>query len=537
MPKSLPTPSADTKSVQELVRLLVAGRIRVPIYQRDLEWNASDVHSLFDSIYRGFPIGSLLLHNRPAAAATLQLGPLTVHAPESTSAFDVVDGQQRLVALAASLARPEPIPTTPDDPYVVYFDPVEEKFAGPPPDGQIPSTWVPLPALADGSTLTEWVFNWRHAHDANLRGKVFAAGARIRDYKIPLYSVAVADDDADVLREIFNRVNSSGKPLKWNVIHDALYGARRTSPSPSTIPEVIASLAELGVGRMDEDEVLRCLIAFEGLDVTRSYKEHERERPRFLEGTAAHALPTLRRVLGFLRDHAEIVHLRLLPRSTPLSILTRFFRLHAEPGARSLELLTWWLWRGVFGNKHFDERTLQRRGVAEVNDDEEESVQRLLRAVPEVDPMNLTLPDRFDARAAETRIALVALTSLRPRDLESGRPVDVAELIERSDLEAFRRLTGHSNGPEDRILLPGTGRARAAVLAHLEVPNRSRDILASHAIPMDATRYLKGGEPDGFLRGRRERLTEVVRELAIRLTGHGRSARPSIAHLLKGASA
>ncbi|MBK9757166.1 MAG: DUF262 domain-containing protein [Nannocystis sp.] len=61
---------------------MTSGRIRVPVYQRSLQWDASDVLSLFDSIYRGFPVGSLLLHHRSAApATTLEFGPITIHAP------------------------------------------------------------------------------------------------------------------------------------------------------------------------------------------------------------------------------------------------------------------------------------------------------------------------------------------------------------------------------------------------------------------------------------------------------------------------
>ena len=69
MPKVLPKLTADTRSVSDLVGLVTSGRVRVPVYQRSLQWDASDVIALFDSIYRGFPVGSLLLHHRSAAPA------------------------------------------------------------------------------------------------------------------------------------------------------------------------------------------------------------------------------------------------------------------------------------------------------------------------------------------------------------------------------------------------------------------------------------------------------------------------------------
>ncbi|MCA9641815.1 MAG: DUF262 domain-containing protein, partial [Myxococcales bacterium] len=102
MPKPLPVLVAETMSIPELVGLVTAGRVRIPVYQRGLVWKASDVLKLLDSVYRGYPIGSLLLHQRPGPAKRFELGPLVIHAREEQHALDVVDGQQRLVSLTAS---------------------------------------------------------------------------------------------------------------------------------------------------------------------------------------------------------------------------------------------------------------------------------------------------------------------------------------------------------------------------------------------------------------------------------------------------
>lgn len=537
MPRTLPSPIADTKTVRELIDFVVRGRIRIPVYQRDLQWTKEDVLSLFDSIYRGYPMGSLLFHERPAKARTFELGPLTIHAPEQHAALDVVDGQQRLVALSASMRRPDPIPTTPTDNYVVYFDARSEQFLSPPKHGKIPDTWVPLTQMADPSKLSEWVFNWPHARDEQLRRVVFEAGSRLREYKIPMYTVRVDDQDVELLGEIFHRINGSGKPLKWPVIHDALYG-QTGAGEPATLPELAKALTELGMGRLDEDTLLRCLVAFEGKDVTRSPEEHHRANPEFLAGTAARALPTLRRVLGFLRDHGKIPHQRLLPRTASLTVLTRFFRLHPEPCERSLDLLTRWLWRSLLATKLFDERTFQRRGVSEIDEHEEPSVQRLLAFLPRDDPYTFAYPTRFDARAADTRVVLLALSSLSPRALDSGQPVDVAALIEAADRDAFRPIvSGRSelhSSPANRILLPGTGAARTQLLDYIESAACTDTVMTSHAIPLP-TRFMLRDGPEHFLSQRDILLRNVTSAFGAKLAAWGRSDRPSIAHLLESA--
>ncbi len=107
------------------------GVVRIPSFQRPLKWRTVDVLALFDSIYRGYPVGSFLLRKGAAPAATLEIGPLSIDGPETQEALWVVDGQQRLIALTAGLSRPRPVPTTPVDVWVVYFDAGEADLRGP----------------------------------------------------------------------------------------------------------------------------------------------------------------------------------------------------------------------------------------------------------------------------------------------------------------------------------------------------------------------------------------------------------------------
>lgn len=98
-------PTATTLDVERLARWAWEGRIRIPHFQRPLRWQRDDVIKLFDSIVRGYPVGSLLLWHRPAPKETLQLGALRIHAPKMADALWVVDGQQRIISLANSLHR------------------------------------------------------------------------------------------------------------------------------------------------------------------------------------------------------------------------------------------------------------------------------------------------------------------------------------------------------------------------------------------------------------------------------------------------
>lgn len=529
-------PVARSEKVEDLVEMVYRGRVRVPSFQRGLKWDSSDVQALFDSIYRGYPIGSLLFYQRPAEAESIRVGPLKIGAPEEPKAWWVVDGQQRLTALTACLARSVPLPDRPEaeDHYVLYFDVDAQEFRPPPKTGEIPTTWVPLPKLLDASELTEWTFGWKHGGDADLRRRLFEAGSRIREYPVPLY---VIEADLDAATQIFYRTNKAGKPLKWEDVHKALFAGERSSPS--TLSDLGDELELVGMGRLSEDRLLTALFGLRGLDPTRTLGEHYRQNPTALENAVQEVLPVLRRVLSFLRRDAEIPHLRLLPKPILLDVLTRFFALHPEPSPRTRILLARWFWRTVLGAGAFDDRTLRRSGIKSIEEgDEEASVQKLLGLV---DPKRLTpfeLPGSFDGRSDASRIVLATLAHLGPRHLETEQPLDVATLLEEQDNGAFVQIVRTSGvegtrGAANRILHPKGFRAKRLLLARRAAPLFGVSIPASHAVSYQALDLLAEDDLPGFLAARADTLTETVRGFAERMAAWEHSDRPSIDYLLR----
>lgn len=528
---------AETKTVEELINQVKRGLVRIPSFQRPLRWKAEDVKLLFDSIYQGYPIGSFLMRRAKANAATINYGPVQISAPDLDSALWVIDGQQRLTALTAGLGRDEKnIPKTPDDNWVIFFDAQDRSFHIPPRNGYIPSTWIPVPQLLDASILSEWVFNWEHGADSSLRKSVFEAGTRIRQYEIPLYIVETDEDE--LLRDIFYRINDSGKKLKWEEIHDALFG--RQIEKPSTLDELSDELSTLGMGRPPENQLLSAIIAYKGLDVTRSISEHYRRDPEVLKNAVKDTLPALTASLNFLKTYAMIPHLRLLPRSIPLVVITKFFGRFPEPNERTLNLLVRWTWRTLFSIKLVDERTLLRHSLNKIGEhDQEKTVQELLKVIPKERDSDYVLPRRFDARAADSRIFLVALNFRKPLDLETENLIDVANLVEKHDLNAFRKIVSRgdetTHSPANRILLPpyydiNLEKKLVDLFSRGLV---TQAVLNSHCVSIEAIKLLKEGKKNQFLELRNEEIIKTVNELEIRLAAWDSNDRPSIRYILE----
>lgn len=63
-------------SIRVLIDHILGGRIRIPAFQRGFVWDAERVAFFMDSLYKGYPFGSLLLwRTRNQLKAERQLGP------------------------------------------------------------------------------------------------------------------------------------------------------------------------------------------------------------------------------------------------------------------------------------------------------------------------------------------------------------------------------------------------------------------------------------------------------------------------------
>ena len=99
-------PKIDT-TVGNLVEMIRNGELRLPEMQRRYVWPATRVRDLLDSLYRGYPSGTILVWETEREMPIRDLA-----VPQSDSPFKghkmLLDGQQRLTSLS-SVLRAEPI--------------------------------------------------------------------------------------------------------------------------------------------------------------------------------------------------------------------------------------------------------------------------------------------------------------------------------------------------------------------------------------------------------------------------------------------
>ncbi len=94
-------------NVGDLVDMIGRGELRLPEMQRRYVWTATRVRDLLDSLYRGYPSGTILVWETDQAQPSRDLAVLQAESPFSGHRL-LLDGQQRLTSLFAIL-RGEPI--------------------------------------------------------------------------------------------------------------------------------------------------------------------------------------------------------------------------------------------------------------------------------------------------------------------------------------------------------------------------------------------------------------------------------------------
>ncbi|WP_415951153.1 DUF262 domain-containing protein [Streptomyces sp. KLOTTS4A1] len=543
-------PSAFTYDLEDLVTHAWNGKVRVPHFQRDFRWGTQDVIRLFDSIIKGYPIGSLLLWVRRSPAEELTLGRLTIDAPPSEETLWVVDGQQRITSLANALH-----PKGNDfAPFSIYYDLARREFIAQPKTRE--PQHIPLPVLFDLKVLLSWF-----RKDGQDAVEYFDEAERVakvlRQFKVPAY--LVRQDDEKILTDIFDRMNNYGKRLSRAEIFSALFaGPEDGHEDRLSLSRIADRVAErTGFGTIDDDTVLASVLARRGPDPARDirneFEESGRRTVREFPGedrdTAyAEGEEALVRAVRFLQTEAGVPHLSLLAYRALIVVLARFFGHFPEPSENTLRLLRRLYWRvAVSGPAVFKGsftqvgRSLSKRIT---QGDEQGSISGLMAAMADA-PTTAPNPVRFKTNEATAKVILSAWWSLRPRSLVTGEPFDAQDLStllgdQTTAAMAAHRVFSRGLTPQqqllaaNRLFLPSDTDPVDEIPVLLSTKPVDLDeetweaVLASHCVDGSMVEALLQGDRSGFLTLRQERIAVQLQDFLQRMAEWDYEDTPSL---------
>lgn len=524
-------PAAFSLTVRKLLGRVLAGEVRVPPFQRPLRWGPKDVVKLFDSILKGYPVGSLLFWKQKLPSdEQLRIGNALLNVPESADGWYIVDGQQRTTALAASLLELDHRGNTT---WNLRYDPLSNEFLHGPADASQLKTQVPLSALGDLRRLSRWLRECQL--DDVSQERVEEVQQRLLDYEMPAYLMET--DDGEALRGVFARLNSTGVRMRADEVFEALLGTSGAQTRPTrNLAALQAACDQDNFGQLPRPEVLKALLAMSDLDPTRRLEDLGEQAASELIAQED-AEEALTRTVAFLQapfdaeePGAGIPAYAFLPYPIAFVILAAWFRRFPEPDQAIRRSLARWLWTGVASGVHQRAAVSElRRQLRLIDDDMEKSLRGLLDAVGRPPTAEWVL-EPFHARHAASRVEMLALLERGPRDREG--PVSWKALVssgERISREiisspSFRKLAD----PEKKLARTSANRALLdARHTGLRAEFRSwswaadEQALESHLIDEQGLVFLNQERFGEFLRHRAARVRVEAERFLSRRSGVG----------------
>lgn len=204
-----------------LVTYIEQGEIGLPDIQRPFVWPNAKVRDLFDSMYKGYPVGYLLFWQNALTPNAKTVGAETKQKP---ARLLIVDGQQRLTSLYAVVKRVPVLRENYKTEHIqIAFNPLIEKFEVADAAISRDKSYIPdISALwSDDTDLFEVVDNYlvtaqtnRDLSDFEIKStkKAISRLQSLLTYSFTALELSASISEEDV-SDVFVRINSKGTPL------------------------------------------------------------------------------------------------------------------------------------------------------------------------------------------------------------------------------------------------------------------------------------------------------------------------------------
>ncbi len=320
------------------------GNIKIPVFQREYVWSDEQIMSLLDSIYQGYPVGSLLLwstketlnHERNVGGFVLP------ETPEDYPVNYVLDGQQRLTTLFGVFNSDM---KTKDaelaDRFNIHFVPETEEFLHY--ESADPIKSINLRMILDTTKLLPELTRF----NPEMATKIATLTERFKDYEFPV--VTIKDRTNQEVCRVFQRINSSGTSLSTLELLAAWTWSDQFDLRKE-IDLVLERLADKGYEQLDQNLLMRSLAAvvLDRIDVD----ELVDVGPDKLISGMQTLKQAIYAAVDFLEKELRIRNIVFVPFPIMIVPLIKFFSINLKPNANQMTSLKRWFWFVAFTQRY-----------------------------------------------------------------------------------------------------------------------------------------------------------------------------------------
>lgn len=434
----------DDLSIRQLLEKVGGGNIRVPAFQRGFVWDADKVAYFMDSLYKGYPFGSLLFWRTRAQLKTeRKLGPFVLPDRDPEYPIDyVLDGQQRITSIFG-VFQTDLTAQTDEDWTAVHFDlqadPVaqQSQFMVLSQSEVEPSRHFPLHVLFD-------VVGYRNVTSGLAEGlleRIDALQAKFKEVRIPVQTFST--EDRATVAIVFERVNRKGVELDTLQLLSAWTWSDEFDLQQA-FKNLSSDLKPFGFADVGEDTnlLLRCCAAvLEGEASPDTLVDIEGARVRERFGDIVNGI---KGAIDFLRRDLQVQSVNNLPFLTLLVPLSAYF---AGPEDQSVKVtseqrtrLIRWFWRSCFSRRYSGGvlRNLKTdiEEIKKLRDGQESKLDSFQAAIP----ADFFLQNLFRIDSVNTKTFVLMLANRGPLSFVSGGPIDLEKVLRDYNRNEFHHL-------------------------------------------------------------------------------------------------
>lgn len=318
----------DTVKIRTLVDDYRSGKVVIPEFQREYVWKPSKAPKLLDSLFRGFPISSLLLWESDSAVKERRRDPR----PSRRGALSwLIDGQQRVITLARTMSGEEGIDVAFNPQGLGEFKLMNAAIRQDP-------TWVRVSELWDEDLFRQIRRNLDGSRGADAREAAYDAVRAILDYEIPL--VRMVNHSFDGAVDAFTRINTQGVKLKSEDIESAKVAAKHTSFIADKVAPFLSKLRSEGFTRLNIMHLFRACAFVATPDGRSRTPLHELSNRDVLRAWAETEKATSR-ALDLVRSELGLVNMDILWSGSLLVPLIAIFATTSPKGRDARGLVGW----------------------------------------------------------------------------------------------------------------------------------------------------------------------------------------------------
>ena len=449
MPIAKITPSGVR--INTLIGNISQGDIKIPAFQRGFVWSQEQVLALIDSIYRDYPIGSILLWNsKERLTSTRNLGGLLIPERDPDYPVDyVLDGQQRLTTIYGVFCPDKQLDERASkdtqDPSIfeLYFDLREERFLS---VGDLegvdspPSLWSREdPSYFKLSTIfvnREFLDHLRRI-DTKYLDLISSLQDKFQNYEVPV--VTIKERNKEEVGTIFERINNTATKLSTLDLMIA-WTWRDDFDLREKIREILNSLDEKGFGKIPEKRILQCLSAI--INETTTTKAILDLEPITVRDNIGRLRSSLEQTVDYLSTQLSIQSIDFLPHSHQLVPLTYLFSKGGISSDKINRAIRHWFWSTSFSNRYAGSTDSRMDDdisfFSKVLSGTSESTE-VLRYSPRVSKTAIIDKD-FGIASPITRAFLLLLAQRRPRNLINGLFIDTGKSLSSFNRKEFHHI-------------------------------------------------------------------------------------------------